>query len=372
MRVFGHLVSRLAGLKAKRRETPIQLEPVTRQETETPQPECMQAIVSEPPAVDPSVPAPQLPAPPVQLPEVPIPGSDLLYYKPFGPNDDIYDVWQKLQTFVSAEPITLRLMPSDGTAPIVESAFCPNGTPQSTREMFFQELVNGIRNAGASVFRAVRPLSSFGISSLAPEGAYHFFTGSLSMELKGVQVMGLAFSVRAAFEPNLGLIPEYFSHAAEYFHCEVSSGDSHGRGRSKPAKVLVGFPWSLTSITLYSTDAGLDDHAAGITQAIVDKYAKYVKQNQVVMPTPEDANRKMSMISDEVVVIAVDEGILKTKASQGRFLRIDYSPYPKGLADQVWSGDAEFMKFAREISGRAESVKPCFAGKPEVALNMPF
>lgn len=137
--------------------------------------------------------------------------------------------------------------------------------------------------------------------------------------------MGLTFTVRAAFEPNLGLIRKYFLHATEYFYCEMFSGDGPNRGHGESERVVVGFPWSLASITLY-----LD--ASKMTKAIIDKYAKYVKEDRVVMPTPADPTRKISVISDEVVAVAIREGLSKTKTAQGRFLQIEYSPFPQRTA----------------------------------------
>jgi len=290
-------------------------------------------------------------APPnIEFPEVPIAGSELRYYKPFGPTDSIFDVWAKLQTFTSTEPILVRLIPTDDTTPILQSAFLADGTLQSTREMFCAELGNSIRTAGPSAWRAVRRLSSFGIPCDTSEGSYHFSTGTLRMELKGVQVMGLTFTVRVTFEPNLGLIPKYLSRATDYFHCEIPSGDAPARGRGKPEMVVVGFPWSLTSVTLYSDDRCLDEEASKITKAIIDKYWRYVKQEQVAMPTSEDATRKVSVISDEIVAIAIHEGLFKTKRAQGRFLQIEYGPFPQGPLDALSAGDAEFLAFAKAMA----------------------
>jgi len=307
--------------------------------------------------------------PTIEVLEVPIAGSELHYYKPFGPTDGIFDVWEKLQTFTSAEPIQVRLSPADGTTPIVQSTFSPDGILHSTREMLCEELAASVRDAGPSLWRAVRRLSSFGIPDHAPEGSYYFSTGTLRMELKGVQVMGLTFAVRATFEPNLGLIPKYLARATEYFHCEMATGDSPGKGKSKPEMAMVGFPWSLTSITLYSDDCCLDQDASKITKAILDKYARYVKQDQVVMPTSDDPSRKISVISDEVVAIAIHEGLFKTKTAQGRFLQIEYGPFPQGPLDALSDGDLEFLTFAQ---GMAEGRKEDLVAEAVPALDTPF
>ena len=200
------------------------------------------------------------PGPKIEVFEVPIAGSELHYYKPFGPTDSVFDVWWKLQSFTSTGPITVRLSPTDDTAPIVRSAFLADGTDSQHQRNVFRG--PGKRHPRARVpphgapSAGCRPLA---FPSHAPEGSYHFFTGTLRMELKGVQVMGMTFTVRAKFEPNLGLIPKYLSHGAEYFHCEMLSGDAPGKGHSKPEKVVVGFPWSLTRLTLYSDDRRLEE-----------------------------------------------------------------------------------------------------------------
>ena len=311
-------------------------------------------------AAEPLVPQPQTPAgPKIEVHEVPIPGSDLHYYKPFSPEDSIFDVWEKLQAFTSSEPILVRVTPSDDTTPIVRSAFRPDGTLHSRRELFFEELSKSVPDMGPSVWRAVRRLSTFGIPHNAPEASYAFSTGTLRMELRGVPVMGFTFAIRATFEPNLGLIPRYLSRAAEYFHCDLSG--------NPPAK--VGFPWSLTGITLYSEDPGLEENASRITRAIVEKHARYVKQDQILLPGYGDPTRKFSLIADGVVAIAIHEGSFATKIAEGRFLRIEYSPVPQGPLDAHSAGDIEFLAWAKDM---AESRKDDFAAAAVTVLDTPF
>jgi len=355
---IGYLLSRLIhrGLKIRRTVNPVDQDAT--KNTEPPGP--------EPGETEPGV-AAAVPA--IEVLEVPIAGSELHYYKPFGPTESVFDVWEKLQAFTSSEPIQVRLSPADGTTPIVQSAFLPDGTLHSPRELFLEELATSVGNAGPSAWRAVRRLSSFGIPDHTPEGSYHFSTGTLRMELKGVQVMGLNFAIRATFEPNLGLIPGYLAGATEYFHCEMASGDSPGKGKSKPEMAMVGFPWSLTGITLFSDDRCLDQDASKITKAILDKYARYVKQDQVVMPTSDDPTRKISIISDEIVAIAIHEGLFKTKISQGRFLEIEYSPFPQGPLDALSAGDVEFLTFAQAM---AECSKEDLEAESVPALDTPF
>jgi hypothetical protein len=341
---IGSLLSRLVGAKSKAEDKPKNLKAAERSKTGA-------AIACNTASDNTAVIAtPEIPAPPprVELPEVPIDGSELRYYKPFGPADSIFDVWMKLQTFVSTEPITVRLSPSDDTGPIYKSDFVADGTVHSTREAFYQDLTASLRNAGPSGWRAVRRLSRFGIPSHAPEGSYHFFTGSLRIELRGVRIMGLPFTLGATFEPNLGLIPRHFAHAAEYLHCEMVSSDGRGRGREAETTV-VGFPWSLTAVTLYSEDRRLDQQASTITKAIHEKYARHVQQDQVLTAGSVDP-RKFTVISDGVVAIAMHEGVFETKTTQGKFLQIEYSPVPRGRLDEVTAGDVEFLAFAKALA----------------------
>ncbi len=349
---------RTVGAKWKGRNTPAK--------PDTPPAQQVENESGAPEVGDNPLPIRPAPPPPVEVRETPIPGSELRYYQPFGPADSILDVWYKLQTFTSTEPITVRLIPSDNTTPIVTGSFLPDGAVHSTREMFFLELANSIRsNGGPGAWRAVRKLSSFGIPASAREGAYHIFTGTLRMELKGVRIMGLTFSVEVTFEPNLGLIPGHFSNLNEYFHCEMLSAGLPGRGRVEPENVVVGFPWSLIGVTLYSQDPSLHLDGSKITKAIIGKYEKYVRQRQAIVPTPEDATRKVTLASDGIVVIAIHEGLTRGR----RFLRIEYGPSPKGPIDKISAGDDEFVGFAKSIE---ETRQPCLVAEAEAALNTPF
>ncbi|HEY2015939.1 MAG TPA: hypothetical protein VGH38_20695 [Bryobacteraceae bacterium] len=297
--------------------------------------------------------------------EVEIPGSDLRYYKPFGPSDSIFDVWMKFQTLTSTEPITARIIPSEDNTPIVQSAIPPDGTVYGSAEAFREDFASGIRrNSGPSVWRAVRALSSFGIPPSAAEGAYHFSTATLHMELKGVQIMDVSFVVRATFEPNLGLIPAHFAERSDYLHCEMSTGEVSNRGRGEKTMVKVGFPWTFTGITLHSEDPRLEEEGSKIVKAITSKYARHVKQDEVATPSAQDPTRRISVISDGMVVIAIMEGTAKS-----RFLQIQYSPAPRGPLDESSVGDADFVSFAKWIREREERR---IQDEQETAVNTPF
>lgn len=320
-----------------------------------------------------AAPASPTPQPEVEIPEVPIPGSELRYYKPFGPRDSIFDVWIKLQTFTSTEPIVVRLARADDTSPLLKSDFTPDGTIRSNREAFLQELTNSLRHPGPSAARAVRTLSSFGIPERSPEGSYHFFTGILKIELKAVRIMGLDFTVKATFEPNLGLLAGHFSHCNEYLHCEMSLGDASDKGSGTPETVVVGFPWTLTGITLQSEDGRLIEDGSKIARSIVGKYSKYVKKDQVPVTAREDSDSKVSVASDEIVAIAIHEGATVTKTGSRRFLRIDYGPFPQGPLDETSAGDREFVRFATGMAeDRKDTVAKDFVEEAESTLNTPF
>ena len=357
---IGYLVSRLVRRPAKKEHAPPKADQWL---SRCPMDEEPEVVVMETAA-----PPPPPPGPKIEVCEAPIAGSELRFYKPFGPGDGIFDMWEKLQAFTSSEPILVRLTPADDTAPIVRSTFPPDGTLRSPREMFFEELAKNIRTAGPSAWRAVRRLSSFGIPECTPEASYHFSTSTLRMELKGVEVLGITFAIRATFEPNLGLIPRYFSQSSEYFHCEMASGDSP-RGKAAGELVTVGFPWSLTTITLYSEDRSLEHDGSRITKAIIEKYAKYLKQDQALVPTPADPTRRISVISDGVVAITIHEGTYQTKISQGRSLQIEYSPFPHGPLDVHAAGDTGFLMFAKSM---AEERKPDLVEEELLALETPF
>jgi hypothetical protein len=207
----------------------------------------------------------------------------------------------------------------------------------------------------------------FGIPATAPEGAYAFFTGKLQMELGGISVGNMTFRVKATFEPNLGLIARHFTHSTEYLHGEISVETARGKGM-----MTVGFPWALSSVRLYSNDPQVDKEGAGVARAILEKYSKYVRENRRTAPSREDPTRRVSLISDGVVVIAIEEGIATTKIGQTHFLEIEYSAYPQGPLDEMSAGDGEFMKFAEAISNSIEPVMSHHEVEPEPVGSTPF
>jgi hypothetical protein len=296
---------------------------------ETPEP--APAAAPEAPQADP-IPLPVFPF--EKIHEVPISGSDLRYCHPFGPADTIADIWCKLQTFSSPEPITVRLGTPDAV-PLFKSHFSPDGAVHSTGAMFADEFASSILRYGWSrISRQVRALSSFGVPANAPEGKYHIYTGPLLVELKAVQMSNVTFRVRATFDANFRLILGHFSNGTDYLHCLAPSGDTDGG-------VVVGFPWSLTRLTLHSDDRRLISGVPDFVRTLKTSHDKYVQS---------DTSVTGDVISDGIVAVWVSEWV--PEGSNHKSLQISYAPVPKGPLDDFSIADQEFIEFAKTITER--------------------
>ncbi|HEV3196405.1 MAG TPA: hypothetical protein VGZ73_00820 [Bryobacteraceae bacterium] len=220
--------------------------------------------------------------------------------------------------------------------------------------MFAGEFADSILRCGwPSTGRQVRALSSFGVPADAPEGKYHIYTGPLLVELNGVQLSGLSFLVRATFEPNLRLIVRRFSAGADYLHCTVPSGGG------ADGDIVVGFPWTLTRLTLYSDDRRLISGVPAFVKALKTSYEKYA------LSDPSFAGE---VISDGVVAISVSEGI--AKGPNNRSLQITYAPVPHGPLDDLSTADQEFVEFAKTITERRALVITSQGGVQPSALGV--
>ncbi len=290
-------------------------------------------------------PAPEPPKPdPIPLPvfpfeitgDVSIPGSDLRYYHPFGPADTIADIWCKLQTFSSPEPIIVRLGTPDA-APLFKSHFSPDGVVHSTGAMFADEFARSILRYGwPPISRQVRALSSFGIPANAPEGKYHIYTGPLHLELKAVEISSVTFRVRATFESNFRLVPGHFSDGTDYLHCLAPSGDTGGG-------MVVGFPWTLTRLTLHS-DSLLIGGVPEFVRMLKTTHEKYTQSH------PGFAG---DVISDGIIAVCISEGA--AEGSKNRSLQITYAPVPQGPLDELSTADQEFIQFAKAVTEKGAS-----------------
>lgn len=287
--------------------------------------------------------------------EAPMTG-DVRYFPPFAPTDSIVDLWCKVQTFKSTEHIKFWLVTDEHSTPLLESSFVPDGTVHLNRERFMYSLVHSIEtnNGGAYFWRATRNLGSFGIPSDAPEAPYQFYTGKLYMELKDVEIMGFRFMVSATFEPNPGLIPAHFSKTADYLHIPVSSYDVATR---KTVPKEVGFPWILTTVTLYSTDQRIDAGGPEIRKGLVSKYGKWVKKNDVADPSPNDPAHHQTTISDGAILIGIHEGVVgrqpgNTSPAGTKYFQANYLPQNNGPLDKIGPGNLEFKKFITDATDR--------------------
>jgi hypothetical protein len=273
-----------------------------------------------------------------EIHEVLIPGSELRYCHPFGPADTIADIWCKLQTLSSTNPIMVRLGTPD-SAPLFKSPFSPDGVVHSTGAMFADEFTRSILRCGwPSICRQVRALSSFGVPADASEGKYHIYTGLLLVELKGVHLSRVPFLVRATFGPNFRLILRHLSTGSDYLHCAVPSGGTDG-------SIVVGFPWTLTRLTLYSDDRRLTSGVPEFVKTLKTSYEKYALS---------DPSFTGDVISDGIVAISVSEGI--AKGFNNKSLQITYAPVPYGPLDDHSMADQEFVEFAKALAERRAGV----------------
>ena len=179
------------------------------------------------------------------------------------------------------------------SVPLFKSHFSPDGVVHSTGAMFADEFARSILRYGwPSICRQVRALSSFGVPADTPEGQYHIYTGPLLIELKGLQLSSVPFLVSATFGPNFRLIVRHFSIGTDYLHCAVPSGDTDGG-------MVVGFPWTLTRLTLYSDDQRLTSGVPEFVKTFKTCYEKYALS---------DPSFTGDVISDGIVAISVSEG----------------------------------------------------------------
>jgi hypothetical protein len=204
--------------------------------------------------------------------------------------------------------------------------------------MFADEFASSILRYGwPPISRQVRALSSFGIPANAPEGKYHIYTGPLLVELKGVEISSVTFRVRAMFEANFRLIPGHFSSGTDYLHCLAPSGDSDGG-------MVVGFPWTLTRLTLYSDDSLLIKGVPEFVRTLKTTHEKYAQSHPGFTG---------DVISDGIVAVCVSEGA--AEGSKNRWLQITYAPVPNGPLDELSTADQEFIQFAKAITEKSAS-----------------
>ena len=275
--------------------------------------------------------------------EVPIPGSELCYCKPFGPSDSMSDVWCKLQTFVSGDPIVVRVG-TPASPPLFKSSFSPDGAVHSSGTMFTDEFASRVRRQQnwPSICRQVRALSSFGAPQNALEGSYRIYTGPLFIDLNGAQLNGAHYQIQAVFEPNLGLVAKHFAGSASYLSCPVESGD-----QSNIDEITVGFPLTLVRLTL-TADAPSDIAATPeFVQDLKESYRKYV----LCVPAANtgQSTETRTIISDGMVVISISEGL--GEAANNR-TSITYRPMPEGPLDALATSDQQFGHFVTSIGKR--------------------
>ena len=107
--------------------------------------------------------------------------------------------------------------------------------------------------------------------------------------------------------------------------------------------MVVGFPWTLTRLTLYSDDRRLTSGVPEFVTALKTSYEKYALS---------DPSFKGDVISDGIVAISVFEGT--AKGPHNKSLQITYAPVPNGPLDDRSMAEREFVEFAKALAeGRA-------------------
>jgi hypothetical protein len=309
--------------------------------------------------------------------------SAIKFYSPFSPGDSLVDAWCKVGMLKSAEPIKVWLMTSEATVPIFTTNFVPNGVPSYSKADFVRALVAAIqRNNDAYFWRATQTLGSTGnpegrtsgVPDAAPEGRYSFYTGSLYIEVRNVEIMGLKFDVGLTFTPNFDLVARRFSKQADYLHLPMSyTEQTQGRTVHQRINISklrdVGFPWSFSKLSLQSTDPRVQVVGSEIKKSMKEKYAKWLKASDSPGPKTNDPNHRTTWFSDGNIYIGIDEGTnsnwtkgdttTRQAKADTQYFQINYSPASNG---PLAVGTSQFLAFVKDATNRynksiADSVK---------------
>jgi hypothetical protein len=278
-----------------------------------------------------------------ELKDVPLKGTELRYYPPFSPSDGVLDAWCKLQTLKSDEPIKVYLVTQEQSTPLVKSTFHPDGSVHSTKAMFAYDLVNAIQdNGGVYLSRALKVLETVGFPKDSPEGSYRFYEGSLQMELGGVDIFGLPFTVVVYFNANPALIGKHFDGTSNYLHVPVA--DSRGVKRE------VGFPWKLAFVQLSSNDRRTKMATPEISRLFVQRYGKWITKADVAEPEQGDKDHRTTEVDDGLIKVNLHQG--KRKAEGDAYLEMNYMASPKGQYNSWLNANVDFEKFKSGVVER--------------------
>jgi hypothetical protein len=269
--------------------------------------------------------------------------TNIRFYPPFAPNDSVADGWCKIQFLVTTEPIKVSLVSSEATSQLF-SIRPPK--PANKDEFMYNLALTILQDSNADLWRATRTIGSLGVPESAPESAYQWYDARLQMEVGGLDIQGMRFTVTLLFNANRGLVPQHLMKAADYLHLKMSYYDASRRQITKE----VGFPWVLESVSLTTTDKKLDLVGAELKKQILTKYAQYVKQKDVAAPDSTDKTHVVTRADDGSVVINIHEGA--TPQSHSKYVQIVYVTKGQGPLDIFVPGTAALKKYVADLTDR--------------------
>ena len=230
-------------------------------------------------------------------------GRAVNFFPPFTPSDSYLDVWCKVQSFKSTEPIQVSLLSKeDVTIPL----FSIRPEKQASKNEFIYNLVLGIlRNSGANFYRSTRRLADLQIPDRVSESSYRWYDGNLQISLSGIEIQGLTFTFSAMFSPNAGLLAQRLNKKADYLHVPHSRYDPQTR-QGVPEE--IGFPLTVNVVGLLTDDKRIDTAGPEFKRQIFQKYPKFIKQREVADPDEADPTHRVTKIEDAGIRIIVHEG----------------------------------------------------------------
>jgi len=269
--------------------------------------------------------------------------TNIRFYPPFAPNDSVVDGWCKIQSLATTEPIKVSLVSSEQTTQLF-SVRPPK--PANKDEFMYNLALTTLQKSDAYLWRATRTIGSLGVPESAPESAYQWYDARLQMEVDGLDIQGMRFTVTLLFNANRGLVPQHLMQAADYLHLKMSYYDASRRQITKE----VGFPWVLESVSLTTTDKRLDLVGAELKKQTLAKYAQWIKQKDVAAPDSTDKTHVVSRADDGAVVINIHEGA--TPQSHSKYVQIVYVTKGQGPLDVFVPGTAALKKYAADLTDR--------------------
>jgi hypothetical protein len=297
-------------------------------------------------------------------------------YPPFTINDNIFTAYCKLQALAPGKQIGVYLINSpQQVGPLMHPEGQPYplfGATNADRQSFAHELVKSLYRAAlaqdAKFWQSTPTLAAMGMPETTEHAEYAMYNGFLVLELRDVEIMGINFDFFVRFLDESGAIAERFQHAStplNYLELTLPQPNETLRRRSDAhrnpvltrASALVGFPFNLITVELYSEDKRLPIAGPAIVQAITQKYPGFVKGTNGPVPNPTSqflgklAGRRTD-ISDGKIQIAITQG--KNAGNGADTFLIKYAAVRGGPLDVFTPGQDAFNKFAKSAHAKQD------------------